>query len=211
MIRKLFLALLVVGAAIGGASMGVTAQSDDDGAFFDGLVGDGDDQGLLEEAGVWIAEATSGASRTYAAYLGDEANASSYASDFETEFNENNASLEAFASERLTADTNHDVFVLYFHDREEGNVSRYVVSDVENGSWTNARVLTKSEFDATNRTADQWVSLDWYQSRNADDELAEFVDEHAEPNEDLSTTDKAGYLAKYGAPESSMWNATEDG
>ncbi len=209
MIRRLFLALLVVTAAIGAGSMGVAAQSDDDGAFFDDLVADDDDDGLLKSAGVWIAGATSGISRTIAAYTGDENDAGAYAEDFETEFNENNESLEAFASERLTADTNHDVFVLHFSDREDGNVSRYVVSDVENGSWTNARVLTPSEFETTNRTADQWISLDWYQSRNAGDELAEFVDDHAEPNEDLSAADKASYLAKYGAPESSMWNSTE--
>lgn len=211
MIRRLFLALLVVTAAIGAGSVGVAAQEDDDGAFFDGLIADDDDGGLLEGAGVWLAGATSGISRTVAAYTGDENTASSYASDFEAQFNEHNESLENFANERLTADTNHDVFVLYFHDQNDGNVSRYVVSDVEDGSWTSARVLNQSEFEATNRTADQWVSLDWYQSRNAADELAEFVQEHAEPNEDLSTSDKAAYLAKYGAPESSMWNTTETG
>jgi len=209
MIRRLIVALLVVTAFVGAGSMGVAAQSDD-GAFFGGLIADDDDQGILEEAGIWIADATSGPSRTYAAYLGDEANASTYAEEFTATFNEHNESLEAFASERLTADTNHDVFAVHFHDREEGNVTRYVVSDVENGSWTNARVLTPAEFDATNRTADQWVSLDWYQSRAAGDELETFVDEHAEPNEDLSPGDKAVYLAKYGAPESSMWNTTEE-
>jgi len=209
MIRRLFVALLVVTAFVGAGSMGVAAQSDD-GAFFDGLIADDDDQGILEEVGIWVAGATSGASRTYAAYLGDEANATTYAEDFTTAFNEHNESLEAFASERLTADTNHDVFAVHFHDREDGNVTRYVVSDVDNGSWTNARVLTPTEFDATNRTADQWVSLDWYQSRAAGDELETFVDEHAEPNEDLSPGDKAAYLAKYGAPESSMWNTTEE-
>jgi len=207
MIRRLFVALLVVTAFVGAGSAGVAAQSDD-GAFFDGLIADDDDQGILEEVGIWVAGATSGASRTYAAYLGDEANATTYAEDFTNTFNEHNASLETFVSERLTADTNHDVFAVYFHDREDGNVTRYVVSDVENGSWTNARVLTPAEFDATNRTVDQWVSLDWYQSRAAGDELETFVDEHAEPNEDFSPGDKAAYLAKYGAPESSMWNTT---
>jgi len=209
MIQRLIVALLVVTAFVGAGSMSVAAQSDDS-VFFDGLIADDDDQGLLEEAGIWVAGATSGASRTYAAYLGEEANASTYAADFSTAFNEHNASLEAFASERLTADTNHDVFAVHFHDREDGNVTRYVVSDVENGSWTNARVLTPAEFDATNRTADQWVSLDWYQSRAAGDELETFVEEHAEPNKDLSPGDKASYLAKYGAPESSMWNTTEE-
>ncbi len=208
--RYLLVAMLVVTAVIGAGSMGVAAQ-EDDGGFFDGLVSDDDDDGLLEETSVWIAGATSGVSRTYAAYMGDEANASTHASDFEEAFNANNESLEAFANERLTADTNHDVFVLHFHDRSDGNVSRYVVSDVENGSWTNARVLNQSEFEAANRTADQWVSLDWYQSRAAGDELETFVDEHAEPNENLSTGDNAAYLAKYGAPESSMWNTTETG
>lgn len=208
--RQLLVALLVATAAIGAGSMGVAAQSEDDSAFFDDLVAEDDDEGLLEGTGTWFVGMTSGITRTITAYVGSSEAASTYASDFEAEFNDHNESLEAFANERVAADTDHDVFVLYFHDRNDGNVSRYVVSDVENGSWTNARVLTQSEFEATNRTADQWISLDWYQSRAAGDELAEFVDEHAEPNESLSTVDKAAYLGKYGAPESSMWNTTED-
>ena len=208
--RQLVVALLVVAAAIGAGSTAVAAQSEDDSAFFDGLVADDDDSDLLAGAGAWFAGATSGISRTITAYTADEESASTYASDFKAEFNDHNESLEAFANERITADTDHDVFVLNFHDRKEGNVSRYVVSDVENGSWTNTRVLSQPGFEATNRTADQWISLDWYQSRAAGEELAAFVDEHAEPNESLSTGDKAAYLGKYGAPESSMWNTTED-
>ena len=190
--------------------MGVAAQ-EDDGAFFDSLVDDEDDDGFLASAGTFIAGVTSGISRTYAAYVGAEKNASSYASDFDREFNENNETIEEYANQRVAADADHDVFVVYFHDREDGNVSRYVVSEAQNGNWSNSRVLTQSEFEATNRTVDQWVSLDWYQSRAAGDEFEAFVDEHAEPNENLSAGDKAAYLAKYGAPESSMWNTTETG
>jgi len=90
-----------------------------------------------------------------------------------------------------------------------GSPPRYVVANASNGNWSNSRVLTPSEFNATNRTQDQYVSLDWYQSRNAAPELEAFVEEYAEPNENLSTGYRAKLLAKYGAPESSMWNTTE--
>lgn len=215
MIRPLLLATMLLTAAVGGAAIApasVAAQSeeDDDGSFFDGLVSD-DDDSFLASAGKWLAGGTSGFSRWYAKTFGDdEGNATVYADEFAETYNAENATIEAYANERITADDQHDVFAVYFHDRKGNNVTRYVVANASNGDWTNSRVLTPSEFNATNRTQDQYVSLDWYQSRAAAEELDEFVEEYAEPDENLSTTYRAKMLAKYGAPDSSMWNTTEE-
>ncbi len=207
MTRALLLAVMLVIASVGGAAVapaGVAAQ-EDDGSFFDGLVSE--EGGSF---GAWVAAQTSGFSRWYASTFGDdEGNATEHANAFAEEFNRENATIEAYANERLTADTDHDVFAVYFHDQEGNNVTRYVVANASNGNWSNSRVLTPSEFNATNRTQDQYVSLDWYQSRNAEPELDAFVEEYAEPNENLSTGYRAKMLAKYGAPGSSMWNSTE--
>ncbi len=207
MTRALLLATMLVIASVGGAAVapaGVAAQ-EDDGSFFDGLVSE--EGGSF---GAWVAEQTGGFSRWYASTFGDdEGNATEYANSFAEEFNRENETIEAFANQRLEADDQHDVFAVYFHDQEGNNVTRYVVANASNGNWSNARVLTPSEFNATNRTQDQYVTLDWYQSRNAAPELEVFVEEYAEPNENLSTGYRAKLLAKYGAPESSMWNTTE--
>ncbi len=211
MSRALVLATLLVVASVGGAAVapaGVAAE-DDDGSFFDGLVDD-DDDSMLASAGKWLAGGTSGFSRWYAKTFGEsEGNATDHAKAFTTEFNRHNETIEAYANERVEADSDHDVFAVYFHDREGNNVTRYVVANASNGNWSNTRVLTPAEFDETNRTQDQYVSLDWYQSRAAADELDTFVEEYAESNENLSKSYRAKLLAKYGAPESSMWNTTE--
>lgn len=208
-VTTLFAAVLLVLASVGGAGV-VTA--DEDGSFFDDLVSDDGEEGYLASAGIWLAKATGGVSRYWAAYVadGDAADAETYAEDFTSTFNANNETIAQYANQRLTADTDHDVFAVYFHDREDGNVTRYVVSDVENGSWSNVTVLTPDEFDDRNRTSDHYVSLDWYQSRNADAEVETFVEEYAEDETDLSATYKGELLGTYGAPESDMWNTTED-
>ncbi len=210
MTRALALATMLVIASVGGAAIApaaVTAQEEeDDDSFFDGLVSE--EGGSL---GAWIASGTSGFSKWWAKTFGDdEGNATEYADDFAETYNAENATIEAYANERLGADDNHDVFAVHFHDRDGHNVTRYVVANASNGNWSNSRVLTPSEFNETNRTQDQYVSLDWYQSLSAADELDAFVEEYAEPNENLSTGYRAKLLAKYGAPESSMWNTTEE-
>jgi hypothetical protein len=206
--RAVALATILVIATVGGAAVAPTAVAaqEEDGSFFDGLVSE--EGGSL---GAWVAEQTSGFSRWYASTFGDdEGNATEYATQFAETYNAENATIETYANERLEADDQHDVFAVYFHDRDGGNVTRYVVANASNGNWSNSRVLTPSEFNATNRTQDQYVSLDWYQSRAAADELDAFVEEYAGPNENLSTGYRAKMLAKYGAPESSMWNTTEE-
>jgi hypothetical protein len=208
MTRPILVAAMLVVAMVGGAAVAPTAAAqEDDDSFFDGLVSDDDDDGGL---GAWLAAQTSGFSKWYAKTFGeDEGNATQYAEEFTEEFNANNETIESYANERLTADEDHEVFAVYFHDRDGNNVTRYVVANASNGNWSNTRVLTPAEFNGTNRTQDQYVSLDWYQSRNAAPELEAFVEEYAEPDENLSATYRAKLLATYGAPESSMWNSTE--
>jgi len=195
-----FAALLVSSAV---ASPALAAEDDD--GFFDGLVDDDSDVSLTEKAGMYVTSATSWATRKRASVFSDSGNATRYADDFESEFDANNETIESYSSARLDATSDYDVFRVEFHDRDDNTVSRYVVADVSNGSWENARVVNQSEFDSLNRTQDHYVSLDWYQSKHAADELDAFVGDYATEDKDLTASYRAKMLAQYGAPDSDMW------
>lgn len=199
-----FAALLAASAAAPPAN----AASNDE-TFFDGLVEDSE-VGIAEQALIQVSELTGWIARKDVPFVGSDSkpgNATQYARDFEQEFNQHNGSIESYASNRLNADTNHDVFAVYFHDKAGHNVTRYVVSDVVNGSWQNARAVNETEFQSLNRSVDHWVSLDWYQSRHAAGELDQFVTDYASTGDDLPAGYRAKLLAKYGAPQSDMWGA----
>lgn len=177
-------------------------------SFFGGVVADDGDDGYLNVPDVArsLAEVSGTVARQIATLpvVGDETDgtASTYAQDFTDSFNQNNRTIQEYANKRLDADTDHDVFVVYFNDRDGNNVSRYVVSNASSGSWSNARVVK-----TTNRTVDHWISADWYASRHADEELEHFVDEYAEPGKNVTQAYRARMLAKYGSGlNSSLWS-----
>lgn len=207
-------AILLVMSMVAVASP-VAAQSDD-APFFDGLV-DGEasivDTVASKAAGFsgWIARQEFGLS---VADLGDDSdtgNATTYAESFQTEFNDHNESIETYANQRLNATDDYDVFVVYFHDKDGGNVTRYVVANASNGNWSNARVVTPTQFEDLNRSEDHWISADWYASKYAGDELDGFVEDYAKPNEDLTKRSQLTLVAKYGTGlESDLWNSESD-
>lgn len=132
--------------------------------------------------------------------------AEEYADDFQETFNKNNATLEAYASKRVDATEQYDVYRLEFSDKEGGEATRYVVSTSSTGTFTNSRVVTQSTFDGLNRSIDYTVKADWFVSRNAADELQTFVDEYAEPGKNVTATYYATKKAKYGdGLESDLW------
>ena len=201
-------ALLVCTAAVAPA----VAQTDsDEGGFFTDLV-DGDDSeeddGSLAAA---VAERAAGvygqAARLRASvsipFVDEETsdqNASTYAADATTSFNEHNETLTAIANANVEGSTDNDVWAVYFHQKDEGNVTRYLVADVVDGEYQNGRMLTPEEFEATNRTQDHYLSLDWYASKQADDELEAFAEEFgAEGERNVSRTYAAKLYAEYGS------------
>lgn len=206
----ILVAALLVAAAVAPAP--ASAQSDDD---FWGNLGDGEDDGSLAVAAAEKIAATTSFMARQAATLGEffgedeSGSASEYATDFQRTFNSNNGTLESYVNQRVTADTGHDVYRVYFNDKEGGNVTRYVVSTVENGNFTNARMVNQTTFDSLNRSVDYTVRADWYVSRNAADELDAFITEYAEPNKDLTSSYVAKKKAKYGSGlESGLWGGS---
>ncbi|MFC4553542.1 MULTISPECIES: hypothetical protein [Halorussus] len=164
---------------------------------------DDDGPSLLERAAVKAAGISGWFARAdFPGFGSDESgSAIEYANDFQSEFNSNNKSIESYASERLNPTTGYDTFAVYFHDKSGANVTRYVVADVSNGSWSNARVVA-----STNRSVDHWISADWYASKHTADELDTFVEEYAELNQGLTRGYQLKLVAKYGSGlESDMW------
>lgn len=201
------LAVLLVASTV---AVPTTATATADGSFFDGLVADESRVTIPQKVGNFVMGLTSWVARQKAALGDDPGNATRYANEFQSEFNTQNATIEAYASARLNASAAHDVYRLNFTDREGNVVTRYLVSDVRNGSWQNVRVVTPTRFQQLNRSVDHWVAFDWYQSRNAASELDQFVDEYARPNRDLTKGYRASMLAKYGAPTSDLWTNRSD-
>lgn len=187
------------------------AASHDEEDFWGGLADDTDDSSLGVEIARNIAAATSWGARQGATvsdiFSGDsDTSAEAYADDFQETFNENNTTLEDYASERVDATEKYDVYRLEFHDRDGNEVTRYLVSNGSDGEFSNARVVDQSTFDDLNRSVDYTIEADWYVSRNAADELATFVDEYAEPNKNVTTTYYAKKKAQYGdGLESDLW------
>ena len=193
-----FIAALLVTSAVQPA----VAQEDD---YWDGLVTEDGDivTRILEGIGNLLGDLA----RTQDKYLGDEgADAATYVADIQSTFNESNATIGAYASERLPADTGHDVARIYVHDEDGGNETLYLVSDVENESWTNARLVDQASFEDLNRSVDFWVSMDWFVSKHAADELETFVDDYADENRNLSRSYQLRKISKYGSGiKSDLW------
>jgi hypothetical protein len=218
--HAILLVVVVVGAVIAAPTATGQSAGDADDGYFDALVtSDDDPDGVLSElaadAGRLFIEFSSAANRLQARYLSDvplvgpesSGNATEYAEAVRLTFNAHDQTLQQYVNARVDADPTHDVFAVYFTDREGGNVTQYVVASVSNDSYRSLVMLTPSEFKAVNRSVDHSVTLDWYVSRHANRELEAFITEYAAPQKDLTTTYKARMITEYGGGlESSLWN-----
>lgn len=196
------------------ASVGVQpALADHNDSFVDGLVDEGADSPTATFAR-WMAERSGQLARNYAALTADTEGetAEEYATDLKEEFNSERGDLTPYANERLDASTDRDVFRLCTSDQEGGSDVVYLVSNVSNGSWTDERMVSADTFATLNRTVDYTVAMDWYASRNADEELDTFVEKFAEDGTNASATYRAKMLAKYGGSiESDLWGDDVEG
>lgn len=199
MIRHLTLVGVVMLALV---ATPVAAQSDQ--GFIGDLIEDGDQgqDGIAADIAIEVAEIGGEIARTSAALgLGDEASdatASEYASEATTAFNDHNETLQAVANANVDATTDNDVFAVYFHDRDGGNVTRYIVADVVDGEYESVRMVTPTEFNDTNRTQDHYVSLDWYASGNAAAEIDAFAEAH-QTDANVSRSEAAALYGEYGS------------
>ena len=198
--------LLVVGSIAAGPA---AAQTDDD--PFGGVLDEDSTVGSIAQT---VIEATGGLARVQdrvsTALDDDPATATDHADAFEATVEGNNDTIRTYANERLTLDSDDEVFRIYVHDRDGGNETRYVVTSANDGNWTDGpRVLTQSEFDATDRSVNHWISLDWYASKHADDATQTFVTDYAATDTNVSSSYRLEMVSKYGdGIKSDLWGDT---
>lgn len=186
-------ALLVI-AAIAGAPLAVSA--DDGGGALDGFLEDDEDdgvdwsataQGVLNK-NLWQASQYLSISDTEE----DEQEAERDRADLQEAFNANNESIEAYANDRFGGnETEWDVIAVE-HVRGEGDATHYLVADVENDSFANARMVNDTERDIDHR-----VTLRGYASDSAHDELDRFVEEYVANDSDVTTAYTTRLAAEY--------------
>lgn len=209
MVQRKTITALLFSIVLLGAAVGPVAAAPGDQSFFGNLAKSGDQgqDGIAADAAAEVAQLSGQIARARAAtdipILGDDSaeagNATAYAQDATTAFNNNNKTIADIANANADASTKHDVWVVYFHDRDGGNVTRYVVADVSNNNYTNVRMLTPSEFNDTGRSQDHHLSLDWYASRNADEEIQKFTDKFGSGDHNISRSYGARMWAEYGS------------
>lgn len=207
----LVVALLLVAAPISAAPVGANHESDS--AFFDGLVGD--EKGTLTaQIGAEVVEQAGGIMRSVDKTFDDDldADADRYAERLTDEFNSESDDLAPYANDRLDFGANYNTFRLCLHDRDGGSATRYAVWDISDGEATNPRMLTPSEFNDTGRTVDWNISMDWYASKHAAEELDAFVEEFAEPDEDITKSYRTEMVGRYGSGlQSGLWGQPPEG
>ena len=103
-----------------------------------------------------------------------------------------NATLyESWLNSQLTASTDRDVLSVTIRN-ETSETTVYVVSDVSNGSYHNLTAVNE-----TSRTVDETITLEERAGRNAPEELVEFRERTAIPEETVSKGTLGRFSTEY--------------
>lgn len=189
--RILIVGLLVTALALGGLTLVVAgdAAAQEDASMLDRVTDATDDafwEGIQGRITGWI-----NARWNYVS--GEQVTASEACGDLQETFNDNNQTIQSYVNERTNASSDADVLKLTCAPRDEETETVYLTADVTaNDTYANASVV-----DSTDRTVDADCHLEEDAAVNAADELQTFVDEFAEPNEDLSADFRKRLAAQY--------------
>jgi len=194
--RRLAVVAVVVLATVAGATAPVAADDHDE-SVFDTLFGDDDtdDSGMFSTFKAAVSgfiDRNRAAAR--AALTGGEL-AGTSADNLESVWNENTTVLLTWANERSTATTEADVLKLRIKGAQDSAVTRYVIADANETTGDYEAVGMVDSIDDMDLSVDEGCTLEGHAARNADAELAQFITEYAEPNEDVTQP----YLAELGS------------
>jgi len=204
-ITRLTIALVVVLAAVAGAA---TPAAADDGGVLDALFGDDDDDdsdtGVLEKAkaiGAGAKAIGAGAlDRAQASIetrLGGGELAGTSADRVEATWNDNTTVLLNWANNRMTASTELDVLKLRFEGAQDSEAVRYVIADVNETTGEYEAVGIVDSVEDMDLTVDEGCTLSDHAARNADAELAHFINEYAAQGENITDPYRAELKAEY--------------
>lgn len=174
--RPLAVVLVCLLALSAVAGPPVAAQSDS--GLVDSLTDDEGASGFLKGL---LPGATSIIDRVQYTTTG-EPDPETHADALESTYNDNSATIEDWVNPRFSrTESEWNVIKIELTQGDE-TATRYLVADVNNGSFENSSIT-----DETDRSVDRTVTIEDYAVTKADDELAYFIAEHAEPDSDLDT------------------------
>lgn len=116
---------------------------------------------------------------------GETAEAAAKADAVAGYYNANNETIEAWVNDRTTVSSNYTVAVSWTLNDE--TTSYVLETNATDGNLTSSELVASS-----NRTTDEYVRLCGYAADQSPSELETFVNEFAEPNEDVTP----GYLGR---------------
>ena len=194
--KRLLVALLLIGAVAGGAPA-VAAQSDDGGILSDFLDDESESDWAATLGGVtdkmlWQAS-------QYVSFSDaeeDQQTAEADRADLQQTFNANSESIENYTNARFGGNASAWNVIEITHIRDDGNATQYLVADVTNGTFHNATMVNTTE-----RTVDHEVTLEGYASDAAHEELDTFVSAFVTEDKDVTiayttrlATEYSGYV-----------------
>lgn len=138
---------------------------------------DDDDDSTLDAV---LGFASGLADRVTHSVTGDDEPADDAAESARKAFNADADDIQAWVNNRSTADSDADVVAVTFGVDGESETD-YVVADVDNGSYANLSMV-----DETDRDVDEECTLSGYAATNADAEVEHFVDNFAEPDNNMT-------------------------
>jgi hypothetical protein len=196
--RPFALALVLVLLAAGVAPTTALAQSDsEDEDLSDAIFGAAvsaveDPLGAASKFSAW----GQGVAANVGAWAGDpDRTPSECASDLTTEYNEHNATYEEYVNSRTKAEETRDVVRIDCQQDEDGETTTetvYLVADVQDGNYTNSRIV-----DSTDRTVDERVLLTGVATEDAPDDLETFRTEYAADDETPPPAYRGRMTGKY--------------
>jgi len=195
--RKLASAGVAVMLLIAALSGGVVAQEENS------VVGDlldGEDDGLIESVQAYAG----GFIDRVLAEETDETAAEAAQRTQET-FNGNASTIQAWVNNRTSASDAYDVLAFTFEIGDEASTV-YLTSNATADGYQNASMV-----DTTDRTSTSPARLQDHAARGADAELATFVDEHAEPGENVTNSYLAGLAGEYGGDVDCTFSTETEG
>ncbi|WP_255149779.1 hypothetical protein [Halorarius halobius] len=197
--------VIVTGVTTTAVVAPAAAQTDTEDRILEGVFGDDGETSVSDYARAGWALASGAADRarhwtskrvpsflaeSVPALAPEETSAVEEASAVTTYYNSHNETLEAYVNERGNFTGNHTVKVTWKLDGEEE--TRYVLAN-ESGGDVSTRMV-----ESTNRTADETVTVCGFAAESSYEELQHFVEEYAEPNEDLDASYLARLKGRYG-------------
>ncbi|MFD1527597.1 MULTISPECIES: hypothetical protein [Halolamina] len=201
----LLAAVLTIGVV--GAAPATVAAQDDSGVLGD-FLDDTDEDGIDWSA---AAMATLDKTRWWASNFDplsdtdeDREKALADRADLQQAFNTHNESIEDYTNARFGGNESAWNVIETTHVRDDGNATQYLVADVSNDSFQNARMV-----NTTDLPVDKSVTLSGYASDAAHDELDLFVEESVAEDRDVTvayTTRLAAEYSGYVEPPEGLTN-----